>query len=51
MGSDMILYNSRFDKWIGGVPCVFRWVIYAVLLFGIIVFAGVENFPFIYFQF
>jgi len=49
--SDVILYNRRFDSWVGGLPYLLRWVIYGVLLFGIIVFAGVENFPFIYFQF
>ena len=49
--SDLILYNKRFDTWIGGVPYLFRWLIYGILLFGIIIFAGVENFPFIYFQF
>jgi D-alanyl-lipoteichoic acid acyltransferase DltB (MBOAT superfamily) len=49
--SDMILYNRRFDTWVGGIPYLLRWGIYGVLLLGIIVFAGVENFPFIYFQF
>jgi len=49
--SDVILYNKRFDKWVGNLPDVFRWSVYGFLLFAIIVFAGVENFPFIYFQF
>jgi len=49
--SDMLLYNSRFDSWLTGRPFLLRWSIYAVLLFGIIAFAGVESFPFIYFQF
>ena len=49
--SDVILYNRRFDTWLDGKPYVFRWLIYGILLLGIIVFAGVENFPFIYFQF
>lgn len=49
--SDILLYNKRFDSWVGGMPYLFRWCIYGVLLFGIIAFAGVENFPFIYFQF
>lgn len=49
--SDLLLYNKRFDSWVGGMPYLLRWGIYGVLLFGIIVFAGVENFPFIYFQF
>ncbi len=49
--SDLLLYNKRFDVSLGALPFVFRWMIYAVLVFCIIIFAGVENFPFIYFQF
>jgi len=49
--SDVLLYNKRFDSWVAGRPYVLRWMIYGILLFGILVFAGVENFPFIYFQF
>lgn len=49
--SDVALYNRRFDSWVAGMPYLLRWIIYGVLLFGIAVFAGVENFPFIYFQF
>jgi len=49
--SDMLLYDRRFDTWLGGMPYLFRWAIYGILLLGIIAFAGVENFPFIYFQF
>lgn len=48
---DWALYNKRFDGWIGRMPFAARWSIYAVLLFSIIVFAGVEEIPFIYFQF
>ncbi len=49
--SDLFLYNRRFDHWADTLPLWLRWAVYAVLLFGIIAFAGVENFPFIYFQF
>jgi len=49
--SDVALYNRRFDNWVGEMPGILRWSLYALLLFFIIVFAGVENFPFIYFQF
>jgi alginate O-acetyltransferase complex protein AlgI len=49
--SDVVFYNRRFDSWVAGVPYLFRWLIYGILLFGIIAFAGVESFPFIYFQF
>ena len=49
--SDLLLYNKRFDNWVGNFPMVGRWLVYGALLFSIIIFAGVENFPFIYFQF
>lgn len=49
--SDIVLYNKRFDLWVEKLFWPIRWIIYGLLLFGIIVFAGVENFPFIYFQF
>lgn len=49
--SDILLYNKRFDTWVGGIPLICRWSVYAFLIFSIIVYAGVENFPFIYFQF
>jgi D-alanyl-lipoteichoic acid acyltransferase DltB (MBOAT superfamily) len=48
---DWILYNKRFDTWIEKMPFIARWSIYAVLIFSIIVFTGVEEIPFIYFQF
>ena len=51
IGSDILLYNKRFDQWVNQFSMVGRWSIYSILLFSIIVFAGVENFPFIYFQF
>jgi alginate O-acetyltransferase complex protein AlgI len=49
--SDIALYNTRFDRWLKGMSFIFRWSIYSLLLFAIIVFAGVENYSFIYFQF
>lgn len=49
--SDIILYNKRFDSWAGKLSMPVRWLIYTMLIFFIIVFSGVENFPFIYFQF
>jgi D-alanyl-lipoteichoic acid acyltransferase DltB (MBOAT superfamily) len=49
--SDIFLYNTRFDKWCGSKPTLIRWAVYFALLFSILVFSGVENFPFIYFQF
>lgn len=49
--SDILLYNNRFDQSIDKRPLLVRWAVYGALIFSIIVFAGVENFPFIYFQF
>lgn len=49
--SDLVLANSRFDRWCDGKPAVVRWLIYAVLIFMIVVCSSVNNFPFIYFQF
>lgn len=49
--SDILLYNNRFDTWIAKFPMPVRWVVYCILIFAIIVFSAVDNFPFIYFQF
>jgi len=48
---DSFLYNTRFDKWCDKRNPVFRWSIYSFMIFSIIVFSSVNNFPFIYFQF
>jgi D-alanyl-lipoteichoic acid acyltransferase DltB (MBOAT superfamily) len=48
---DILLQNSRFDIWCSRRHPVVRWGIYALLLFSILVFSSVNNFPFIYFQF
>lgn len=49
--SDILLYNKRIDSWLNNLPFIGRWVIYSIFIFSIIVFAGVDNNPFIYFQF
>ena len=49
--SDILLRNTRFDKWCDNKPLVLRWLIYAVLAFMVIACSSVCNFPFIYFQF
>ena len=49
--TDIVLYNNRFDKWIGNKAFAVRWLAYAVLLFLTIVLSGAEDQPFIYFQF
>jgi hypothetical protein len=48
---DLFLLNNRFDFWLNRKPGVIRWSVYTVLIFSIIVFSSVDNFPFIYFQF
>ena len=48
---DFLLFNKRFDTWCGKQKSVIRWSFYSILVFLIIVFSSVNNFPFIYFQF
>ncbi|MFA7274291.1 MAG: MBOAT family O-acyltransferase [Crocinitomicaceae bacterium] len=48
---DTLLFQSRFDKWCSTIQWPVRWSIYFALLFLTIAFSGVENYPFIYFQF
>lgn len=48
---DVAIRHSRFDRWCGALSMPLRWVVYAVMLFAIIVFSSVEQYPFIYFQF
>lgn len=48
---DVLLLNTRFDRWCEGKPLVLRWLIYAVLVFMVIACSSVNSFPFIYFQF
>ena len=49
--ADVFLFDQRFDHWIGRQRLMFRWTTYSIVLFAIIVYAGVEDYPFIYFQF
>ena len=51
VAADIIMRQSRFDRWCGNLPAFLRWVIYGVMIFSIIVFSSVEQYPFIYFQF
>ncbi|MBL1280851.1 MAG: MBOAT family protein [Fluviicola sp.] len=48
---DLLLFNKRYDSWIGKQHFAIRWASYFALLFAIISFSGVEEIPFIYFQF
>jgi len=49
--SDILLRNTRFDRWCDDKPLAVRWLVYAVLVFMVICCSSVYNFPFIYFQF
>ena len=48
---DSLSYNTRFDKWLAPKNKVVRWVTYSFFIFSILVFSGVEEYQFIYFQF
>lgn len=48
---DIVLRNTRFDVWCMRLKTPLRWFIYAVMIFAIIAFSSVEQYPFIYFQF
>ena len=49
--SDGILYNSRIDFRLEKQSPLVRWAVYSLLLFGLMAMSGVEQYPFIYFQF
>jgi len=49
--SDIILYNTRIDKWVNKNNIVVRWTVYFILVFAIMTLSGIDNNPFIYFQF
>ncbi len=46
---DIVLRNTRFDAWCARLPMALRWVIYACMIFAIVVFSSVGQYPFIYF--
>ncbi|MDQ3046840.1 MAG: MBOAT family protein [Bacteroidota bacterium] len=48
---DVLLANKRFDVYFGNKPMVLRWSVYTILIFCVLALAGMENIPFIYFQF
>jgi alginate O-acetyltransferase complex protein AlgI len=48
---DALLFNYRIDNWVGKKPIYLRWSIYAILIFAVMALGGIENTPFIYFQF
>ena len=48
---DVLLRNTRFDRWCIRQSPVVRWAVCFLLTFCTVAFASVETFPFIYFQF
>ena len=48
---DRILYNTRADVLFEKTSFAVRWVVYTAMIFAIMALGGVENIPFIYFQF
>lgn len=48
---DILLHHSRFDQWCDERPGWVRWLIYAAVIFAIVIGSSVEQYPFIYFQF
>jgi len=49
--SDWITYSARFDTWINQRQLLVRWSVYFILIGSISALSGVNNHPFIYFQF
>jgi D-alanyl-lipoteichoic acid acyltransferase DltB (MBOAT superfamily) len=49
--TDVLLYNSRFDKRVSPWRLPARWAVYSVILFFLLALSGTQKFTFIYFQF
>lgn len=49
--ADVFLFKNRFDNWIGAKSVYLRWATYGLLLFFLMAMSGMDNLPFIYFQF
>lgn len=49
--SEFVLYNTRFDLALAKLPLVVRWLVYAILISGLLLFGAIENYPFIFYQF
>lgn len=45
------IVKSRFDTWLGNKNVFARWIIYAVIVFCILLFSGIKSYAFIYFRF
>lgn len=51
LGMEILLRKSRIDKLLETKSMVVRWIIYAVLIFVILLYSSINTKPFIYFQF
>ncbi|MCA0431097.1 MAG: MBOAT family protein [Bacteroidetes bacterium] len=51
IATDVVLKKNRVDSYLEKKSTFVRWAIYSVLLFGLLAMSGIENLPFIYFQF
>jgi len=48
---DVFFFTKRADQWLDERNVYVRWVTYTILLFFVMALSGMENLPFIYFQF
>ncbi|UPT67592.1 MAG: MBOAT family protein [Sphingobacteriales bacterium JAD_PAG50586_3] len=48
---EALIYGKRFEEWAGSYSVAIRWSTYAILAFCIVLFSGIQTYPFIYFQF
>jgi alginate O-acetyltransferase complex protein AlgI len=48
---DLLIYNSRFDKYLSMRNISYRWAVYVILIFCLFALSGTQKFAFIYFQF
>jgi alginate O-acetyltransferase complex protein AlgI len=48
---DIFFFRKRADQWLEEKSVYVRWLTYSILLFFVMAMSGMENLPFIYFQF
>jgi D-alanyl-lipoteichoic acid acyltransferase DltB (MBOAT superfamily) len=48
---ELAIYNNRFDTYLEKKNILIKWFIYLMLVICILLFSGIQNFQFIYFQF
>lgn len=49
--ADVLFFKKRMDYWVGEKSIYVRWLSYAIILFFLMAMSGMDNLPFIYFQF